>query len=70
MKGRLSEKRMFGLRVPDDMRDWLEVTARKNRRSVTAEILSAIDKVMEENREQQQNAAPQNEKTPGCNQGF
>lgn len=40
----------FGLRLPDDLKSWLEVQARENRRSMNGEITV----VLERHRTQQQ----------------
>lgn len=39
----------FGLRIPEDLKDWLKQQAEQNRRSLNSEILARL----EESKEQQ-----------------
>lgn len=47
----------FGLRLPEDLKSWLEVRARENRRSMNSEITFLLDRYRSQQQRQPQEAA-------------
>lgn len=47
----------FGLRLPDDLKSWLEVQARENRRSMNGEITVVLERHRTQQQRQPQGAA-------------
>jgi plasmid stability protein len=46
----------FGLRLPEDLKTWLEVRARENRRSMNSEITFLLDRYRAQQQRQPQEA--------------